>query len=265
MKKTIQSGGAKIFYTKKGNGPAVMFLHGFGEDSSIWKNIEQNFSDYLLIIPDLPGSGESALLDQEKVTLSDFADCMADILAIEKIDCVHFIGHSMGGYIAMEFASRYPDKLNSICLFHSGAHADDPEKIETRRKGIKFIKTNGVSAFLKTSIPGLFKDAEKQKETIDRLIDDAGKFSSRSLIQYYEAMIARKDHSLLLSSLKIPVQFIIGEHDKAIPFEISLKQCYRPPISFVHILRSSAHMGMYEEPDKITPMLLDFLKEVTKG
>jgi len=86
----------------------------------------------------------------------------------------------MGGYISLAFAEKYKNKLTGLGLFHSSAYADDATKIETRRKGIEFIKTNGPLAFLKTSIPGLFADTEKSKAEINLLIDRAKTFSGES-------------------------------------------------------------------------------------
>lgn len=265
MKKSIQYEGVEMFYRVEGNGEPVLLLHGFGEDSNIWDLVLPDLHKYQVILPDLPGSGTSQTIPRGKVSLSDFAICLANILDQEKIDQVHLIGHSMGGYIAMEFAYMYPGKLRSLGLCHSSAYADNAEKIDTRKKAIEFIKTNGVRAFLKTSIPGLFKDPEKQSGIVGELLAKGENFSDRALIQYYEAMIGRKDLSSILPSLKFPILFIIGEHDKAIPISLSLKQCYLAPVSFVHILRSSAHMGMCEEPDKITIILNKFLNQVTRG
>lgn len=263
MKKSINYKGAEVFYTVKGKGEPVLLLHGFGENSSIWAGLADGLSDYLLILPDLPGSGSSSELNQQKVAMSDYASCMAAILQEEKIDDVHFIGHSMGGYVAMEFANIYPDKLKSLCLFHSSAFADDEEKIATRRKSIEFINSHGSAAFLRTSIPALFQDADLHKDAIAGLVEAGGSFLPKTLVQYYEAMITRNDHAGLLSILNFPVLFMIGEHDKAVPLDISLKQCYLPAISFVHILRNSAHMGMCEEADRVILKVNEFLKEVT--
>lgn len=265
MKKSISFNGAQTFYTIQGSGIPVLLLHGFGEDSSVWENLASHLVDYKLIIPNLPGSGPSEDLVQKTVSMSDYVAWIALILKQENIDAVHFVGHSMGGYIAMEFANRHKDKLGSLTLFHSSAFADDEEKKETRRKSIVFIESHGASAFLTTSIPPLFKDPGLHGAEINKLIEKGNSFSSNTLVQYYKAMIERKDHASLLSTMNFPVLFIIGEHDKAVPLNISLKQCYLPAISFVHILRKSAHMSMFEEPGEIAIIVNDFLKAVTIG
>jgi pimeloyl-ACP methyl ester carboxylesterase len=135
------------------------------------------------------------------------------------------------------------------------------KKKAIRKKAIEFIKEKGAYTFLKTSIPGLFTQRYKDQypEKVESLIEQAKRFSPEGLIQYYEAMIARPGRVQVLKQFKGPVLFIMGEHDMAVPFESSLQQSYLPQKSHVHILRQSAHMGMWEEPQKANAILLDFL------
>lgn len=256
----------KIFFRLEGKGKPVVLLHGFAEDGNIWdKQIEALKEKYLLIIPDLPGSGESEMLDG-KCTLEDYAEvikAIADevILKGKKENQFCFIGHSMGGYILLAFAEKYRKLLNSFGLFHSSAFADSEEKIAVRKKAIAFIKKNDTEAFLKTSIPNLFSE-ETQKENpefITQLFNIAKNISPEALIQYYEAMILRPDRTDVLRTFEKPVLFIIGKKDAAVPLQTSLKQCYLPAISSVNILQHSAHMGMWEEEELANNFLKEFL------
>ena len=205
-----------------------------------------------------------------EISIEDYAGVVKAIVDIEitgkqKDDggknLFTLIGHSMGGYITLAFAEKYPELLNAFGLFHSTAYADDDAKKETRRKGIEFIKNNGASAFLKTTTPNLFSEKTKKEnpELVEKLIDQSKDFSSESLIQYYEAMIQRPDRTSVLKSFQQPILFIIGKHDTAVPLQSSLEQCYLPSISHIHILQNSGHMGMWEEKDKATEILLNFL------
>jgi pimeloyl-ACP methyl ester carboxylesterase len=260
----------KMVYYAGGKGKPVMLLHGFAEDSHIWNyQIEKLREKFYVIVPDLPGSGKSEMLEGE-VSIEDYAGVIKAIVDIEitgkqKDDggknLFTLIGHSMGGYITLAFAEKYPALLNAFGLFHSTAYADDDAKKESRRKGIEFIKSNGASAFLKTTIPNLFSEKTKRENPglIEKLIDESKDFSSASLIQYYEAMIQRPDRSSVLRSFHQPVLFIMGKHDIAVPIQSSLQQCYLPAVSQMHILQNSGHMGMWEEKDKGSDILLNFL------
>lgn len=250
----------ELHYKIYGSGQPVLLIHGFGEDSTVWdKQIDFLKDKYKLIVPDLPGTGASPLLQKEDATISDYAELIKQLLDNEKIEKITMIGHSMGGYITLAFAEKYPDILTAFGLVHSGAFADDEEKKATRRKGIKFIRENGAEAFLKTTTPGLFYDPEKSKADIDATIQKGKSSSADALVQYYEAMISRPDRTNVLKSFSGPILFIIGEHDKAIPFAQSMKLCHLPALAHIHILRNSAHMGMLEETEKVNEILGEFL------
>ena len=255
----------KIFYRVEGKGKPVLLLHGFAEDGNIWNpQIAKLKTKYSLIVPDLPGSGQSEILEG-KCTLNDYAEVVKAIadkeIMNDQTQSFALIGHSMGGYITLAFAEKYPSLLNSFGLFHSSSYADDEQKIETRKKAIDFIKNNGAEAFLKTSVPNLFsqKTKEERPELIERLMDLANKISPAALIQYYEAMMSRPDRTSVLRSFSKPVLFIIGNHDTAVPMKDSLQQSHIPAISTVHILQNSGHMGMWEEEDRSSTYLSNFL------
>ncbi len=240
-----------------GEGKPVLLLHGFGEDGEIWNNQAEYLKNtFRLIIPDLPGSGESEIVSGNTVSMIDYADVVKAILDEEKISECIMLGHSLGGYITLAFAEKYRSSLNAFGLVHSSAFADSEEKKSARRKSIEFIKNNGAYEFLKTSIPGLFKVSGP---LVDALIEKGKNFTPEALIQYYEAMIARPDRTNILKSFDRPILFIIGEHDNAVPFQQSLQQCYLPAISHVHILRNSAHIGMLEETGKVNEIIRAFI------
>lgn len=262
-KKQLLYNNSTLHYSVGGQGKTVVLLHGFAEDSSIWEDFTLKLSaHYNLIIPDIPGSGKSTLLQKDQVGLEDYAESIHFILAKENIENCCMIGHSMGGYITLAFAEKYPGMLDGIGLFHSSAYADDEQKKETRKKAIEFIKEKGSNAFLKTSIPGLFADDVKSKIAIEQLIEKGKQFSPEALIQYYYAMINRPDRTTILKTTLLPILFIMGEQDKAVPFEHSLQQSYLPSESHIHILRNSAHMGMLEEKNKSFNSLAHFLHSV---
>jgi pimeloyl-ACP methyl ester carboxylesterase len=171
------------------------------------------------------------------------------------------IGHSMGGYITLALVEKYPELVSSFGLFHSSAFADSEEKKTTRRKGIEFINQHGAFEFLKTAIPNLFSPDSKEQipGSIQKLIEAGNNFKPQALVSYYEAMMQRPDRTAILSKTAVPVLFIMGKYDAAVPVEDSLKQCHLPQKSYIHVLQNSGHMGMLEEAEKSNHILLHFL------
>jgi pimeloyl-ACP methyl ester carboxylesterase len=267
--KTIIIQNRQVQYKISGAGKPVVLVHGFAEDSDVWKyQLDELSKKYLLIIPDLPGSGKSEMM--KDMSIEGLADCVKEIvtdalntmLAGEN-EPVTMIGHSMGGYITLAFAEKYPDMLKGFGLFHSTAFADSNEKKTTRRRSIEFIQTHGSDEFIQQSTPNLFAEDYRIKNSavVDGMIARYSNFDPMALIAYYEAMIQRPDRTNVLQSFNKPILFIIGKNDKAIPFADSMKQCHIPQLASIQILENAAHMGMWEEIEKSSQALLSFLQD----
>jgi pimeloyl-ACP methyl ester carboxylesterase len=290
MNKFLLFQNKKIFYRISGTGKPVILIHGFGEEGEVWNNQvrppQTNYQEGLptaqsqlnqhsllsdkfrFIVPDLPGSGQSEMIDD--MTMEGMAEV---ILAIIKTEyeippsggggaCI--IGHSMGGYILLALMEKYWNHVSAFGLFHSSAFADSEEKKTTRRKGIEFIQQHGAFEFLKTATPNLFSPITKEErpELINQQVAASNNFSAAALVSYYEAMIRRPDRTEWLQKAVVPVLFIMGKYDVAVPMADSLKQCHLPEKSYIHILQKSGHMGMLEEPDKCNMILEKFLLEI---
>jgi len=262
VEKTILYQNKKIFYRSIGSGDPVMLVHGFGEDGNVWdKQVEHLKSKYHLVVPDLPGSGNSEMIDD--MSMDGMAEVLHTIIHEENIDRCTVIGHSMGGYITLALVESYWNHVNAFGLFHSSAFADTEEKKATRKKGIEFIKQQGAFEFLKTATPNLFSPNSKLQipNSIDEFINSLKKFTPQALIAYYNAMMDRPDRTSILKNTKNPVLFIAGEHDNAIPINDVLKQCHLPEKSYIHVLKKSGHMGMMEETQNANRILDEFLLE----
>ena len=264
MLKKIPFRGSDLVYETRGSGKAVMLLHGFTEDRRIWEPIiDKNESKYQWIIPDLPGSGESAFNSSLK-SISDFSELINCILENENIPALILIGHSMGGYISLAFAEKYPEKIHGLGLFHSSSYPDSEEKKESRDKNIRFIRNHDPVLFVEQAIPGLFSDSFKTEHPVEirKLIDRYANFRRESLVQYLDAMKNRLATTDVLLSITKPVLFIMGEEDKAVPIKDSLEQCHLPRISYIHILTRTAHMGMIENSSLCNSFVDRFLSVI---
>ena len=270
MKKSINYRGSQLYYQDSGNGKPVILLHGFGEAANIWEEQEAFLKPHFrIILPDLPGSGSSPMPEtgEKFLTMDDYAEALLLILVQEGINICTLIGHSMGGYITLAFAEKYPEKLNGFGLFHSTAAADNDEKKQVRQRGILFIESRGPAAFLAEAIPNLYSATyrESNPSGLAKHVEDSGAFSARSLISYYRAMMQRPDRKAVLQNFPKPVLFIMGEEDKTVNLQEALSQSHLPRESHVHIWKAVAHMGMREAPEKSNATLLAYLLHVNEN
>lgn len=260
------SNGNIISYTLQGKGQPVLLLHGFGEDHNVFnqlsESIHQNAS---LIIPDIPGSGASELIDPTQPGIDHLASDFWELVAhLNVITSIVIIGHSMGGYIGLAMAEQKPSAIKALGLFHSTAYADSAEKVEARTKSIAFIQEHGPALFLKQTTPNLFSVGFTQNNAsfITGFVKENSNFSSEALVYYYNSMINRPNRTAILKSADYPILMIIGKHDKAVPYIDGLEQSYLAKETHVLILENTAHMGMFEEPQKVTNFVKTFLQNI---
>jgi pimeloyl-ACP methyl ester carboxylesterase len=264
MEKSFTYQNTKVYYKLQGSGKPVLLLHGFGEDSKIWNEQVAYLQGHCtLIIPDLPGSAKSQLLNNSSVTIDDYADCIYELLQYESIQRLSIFGHSMGGYITLSLVEKHPEIVVTYGLIHSTAFADTEEKKSTRKKGIEVIKQYGAPAFLKSTIPNLFSGKFKKQhpEEVADLIDAGNQFSAEALIQYYTAMMNRPDRTEVLRTNSIPVLFIIGTEDVAAPLADLEQQIKLPAVAEVHIMDDVGHMSMMEACDDLNTYMLEFVSK----
>ncbi|MBW8685442.1 alpha/beta fold hydrolase [Chitinophaga rhizophila] len=242
------------------NKPAVLLIHGFSENNHIWDHqlaaLREQFN---VIVPDLPGTGSTPITTP--LSIESMAEYVYGLLQSAGISRATVIGHSMGGYIALALAEKYPSLLQGLGLFHSTATADTEEKKEARRKSINMIEKYGNEAFVKQTMPNMFSPAYKKQhpEQIESYIQMCLQCPQATQIAYYEAMIQRPDRTAVLSSVSIPVLFVIGKDDTAVPMQNVLPQVSLPRISSIHIFEDTGHMGMWEIPAASQQLLEQFI------
>ena len=250
--------------TIHGKGFPVVFLHGFCEDSTMWfPYLNSLTSAYQVICIDLPGFGKSEL-SQTETNLEQVASEIASYLQSIEIDRAIFIGHSLGGYVALALAEAFPEMVQGIGLFHSSAMADDVDARLRRDKSIEFLNKHPVDKFIRPFIPSLFysKRSEALKKEIDTAISIGLKSKLKSVIAYTLAMKNRKDRFELWKNLDCHCLFIAGSHDNRVPMEISEKHIEERTKVDGYILPETAHMGMYERPSETLQMIKDYLLKV---
>ncbi|OQY05625.1 MAG: hypothetical protein B6I20_00875 [Bacteroidetes bacterium 4572_117] len=261
MLKTVKYKGADIVYTIAGQGKTIVLLHGYLESKEIWGSFAEKLSEsFKVIIPDLPGHGESTLIDGD-LTVEQIAESVKSILDKEKINKCTFVGHSMGGYAALGFLDLFPEMLAGLSIFHSSPYADTEEKKQNRDREINIIRQGKKAQVYTAHFPNTFakQNVEKHKNEIETCKKVAQSMPDEAIIAALEAMKARPDRSGLLYGTKVPIQYIIGEKDNFIPMEI-LSKLQLPDNSEVVVLENSGHMGFIEEKENALEAIRGFAR-----
>ena len=251
MRNTIKFRDKEIHYHLTGDGPVIVLLHGFLESGSVWKNyVRRLTSGFKIITIDLPGCGGSQNLNDVH-SMDDMAEAVRSVLKSLDIKTCLMVGHSMGGYVALAFAEKYPRMLKGFVLFHSQAGADSPEAIANRERTIAVVEKDH-HTFIKNFIPDLFDpgNVKKFSKEIEILKEIADNSSPEGIIASLKGMKNRPDRQHVLLNSRVPVLFIIGKNDKRIPMEVVIPQTLLPAHSEVLLLDHVGHMGFIEASGK---------------
>lgn len=247
-----------LHYQQSGSGPAVVLLHGFLENLSMWSTIAEQLSEnYTVITIDLPGHGKSPVLS-ETHSMELMAKVVHDFLSEQGINQAAFIGHSMGGYVALAIADLFPSTVNGVCLLHSGPFADTDER-KTRREQMIATVNSKKEKLAKNVIPNLFYEGNKQKlkEEIKEAVIEGAKTPSKGIIAALKGMKERDNRVDVIKKASYPMHQILGAHDPLIAIDKHLLLGIN-----TSILEHSGHMGHLEEQKATYVSINRFCKEV---
>lgn len=258
--------GGDIFYKTYGKGQAIVLLHGLMENMEIWEKVARTLSsDYHVITVDLPGHGHSECVS-EIHTMDMMAIAVNKVLRDLEIKHCIMIGHSMGGYVALAYARKYPGKLRGLGLFHSHASDDTPEQKLNRNRMIEVVEADK-SGFIKNFFPDLFapSSVEKCVDEIEEFTQSALKMQKKGITAALEGMKLRLNCVDILTYAKFPVLFIVGKQDSRIPAKKIIDQAILPARAEVHVLDNVGHMGFIEARKETTDAILYFVSKIYKS
>lgn len=249
-----------MHYKISGKGRVVVLIHGFVEEGSMWDGVVKVLSQtHRVIVPDLPGFGKSAL-ETDKLSMEYYADEVYKLLKQEKVKTCTMLGHSMGGYITLYFAEKYPEMLTRFGLINSQCFEDSPQKKANRKKSIDFIRKHGTAPFVKELYGVIFSDDYKKKhpKVVNSLINKALKYSPKALMLATEAMMNRQGKEAVLKNAEVPVLFINGKDDPSAPLELTLKQASLPGVAHIHFFAGCKHMSVFEKRRETLQIISNF-------
>ncbi|WP_449400602.1 alpha/beta fold hydrolase [Chryseobacterium wanjuense] len=236
-------------FERKGNGKeTLVLLHGFMENLSIWDDMEPHLSEkFSLLKIDLPGHGQSEIL-AEVQTMELMAEAVKELLDDQKLEKVHLLGHSMGGYISLGFAEKYPKYLKSLTLFFSTYFPDDAEKKEQRIKSYRIIK-DAYPHYVRAGVPNLFNPNERDvlEGKIETALEVALSTNNLGALASVKGMVERTDKKHVLENLDAKILVIAGKHDNAVKTEMMIKNLPDKTNIKSYVL-DCGHNGHWEKP-----------------
>ncbi|TQI69524.1 pimeloyl-ACP methyl ester carboxylesterase [Gramella sp. Hel_I_59] len=248
----------EIFHTITGTGHTkipLVLLHGFLEDMTIWYDfIEGLGKERQIICIDLPGHGRSKDFSGPH-GMQEMANIVAAVLKDIGIQQVSLAGHSMGGYVGLEFLDNFPMMLKDIMLINSTPSEDTVERKKIRDRSIEIVGTNK-DAFISMAISNLFSAESREvfKDEIDRLKQAAYRLNIENIQQTLKAMRDRKDHTVTLKKFEGGKMIIAGKDDTLI--EITDIQKLATETNSDLIILEKGHNSWLEMSEKLYKNML---------
>ena len=250
----------KVHYSDQGKGSAIVLLHGFLENSSMWNNlIPHLIKRNRVICIDLLGHGKTECLGYVH-SMDLMAETVNAVLKQIRIQRVKLIGHSMGGYVALAFCDAFPEKVKALCLMNSTSRADSDEKKINRNRAIEAVKNN-YKTFVRISISNLFKPSNRLILTkeIEEVTKEALKTPLQGIIAALEGMKNRPDREFILFNSSFKKMMVIGKEDPALDYNSLIEQTQNSDIKVVEF--PDGHMSHIENIKEFTYNILHFIEK----
>jgi len=246
----------QLNYEEFGQGVPLILIHGFPLDHSIWQPVVALLESHArLILPDLRGFGKSPL-DEEVSSMRLMAEDIAALMDGLKIEKAILAGHSMGGYVCLNFARVYPRRLLGLALVATQAAEDTLERRQARLATAAEVKRKGVRV-VAGSMPARLTNQPDLLEPLKKLIL---KTPSKGVQAALKGMAERPDATDWLTEITVPSAVIAGAQDTLIPPGRSKTMAQMLNHAWLVEIAGASHMPMMESPVEVADALLQLVK-----
>ena len=255
MKLELNSG--TISYVDAGNGPAVLLIHAFPLNNTMWASQVAALSGkFRVLAPNIRGFGQSQ--PSSAWTMEEMADSLNEFLDKLGVKDSAVVGVSIGGYIALTFWSKYPRRVRQLVLSNSRARADNETEKNARNDMIAAIEQSGAAILPDRMLPRLLQPNPPAGvvRNVRKMIEST---SPAAAVYAVMAMRDRMDFSSMLHRVECPTMVITGENDVIIRMEDS--HAVADAISGARFVTipNSGHLSNLENSEAFNAALLSFL------
>lgn len=258
---TLKYKGININYSSAGRGTAIVLLHGFLENRSMWQPFVSKISkSHRAVTIDLLGHGKTGCLGYVH-TMEDMADAVKAVLSKLRLRRIVLIGHSMGGYVSLAFAEKYPKMIKGLCLMNSTAKEDSKEKKENRDRAILAVKQN-YKSFVRISVTNLFRPKNRTifSEELNKVKEQALQTPLQGIISALEGMKIRKDRSKLIKKGRFKKLMIIGKRDPVLDYDSLYEQIENTDVKVAEF--PDGHMSHIENKEVFSHTIMQFIENL---
>jgi pimeloyl-ACP methyl ester carboxylesterase len=240
----------------------LVFIHGFPLNPTMWDpQLVFAGRGWRLIVPELRGFGDGAG-DPPTTSIDDYAGDTIDLLDQLHIESAVICGLSMGGYITFSMFRHAATYFRAMVLADTRSQGDAPEAVAGRKSMQQLVRDKGVSAVADALLPKLVGDTTRRERpaVIDQVRNQITGNSIESIAGALTALMTRPDSTPTLSTIRCPVQIIVGDEDAITPPPLSEQMHRDIPGSELTVIKGAGHMSNMEQPTLFNDTLARFLE-----
>jgi pimeloyl-ACP methyl ester carboxylesterase len=270
--------GHDVTYRMAGEGPAVVLVHGLAGSSTTWKGVLPVLSErFTVVAPDLLGHGQSAK-PRGDYSLGAYASGIRDLLAALDIDRATFVGHSLGGGVAMQLGYQFPERCERLVLVASGGLGKEVSPL------LRAVSLPGSEFVLPVLLAPWFRE---RAEVLGGVLRRGGWRPGSTLAEVwrsYTTLTTREGQQAFVHTVRsvidpagqrvsaldrlylaraVPTLVVWGDRDRIIPVEHAHAAHAGMPGSRLEILEGAGHFLPFENAGWFNRVLLDFLDTTT--
>jgi 3-oxoadipate enol-lactonase len=253
--------GVTLAVEVRGDGPAVLFIHGYPFDHTIWTHQVAALEGWCRIAPDLRGMGRSDAPDLG-YSMETYAADLAELLDLLGARDAVLVGLSMGGYVAFEFLRRWRERARALVLLDTRAEADNPEARMARDASAATAREQGAGAIAETMLPRVLGGStlSEAPATVERVRTMMAATPVAGIVGALGAMRDRQDSTPLLPTLSgLPTLVLVGDEDEVTPPAQAKAMAEAIPGASLVVVRSAGHLPPLERPVETTDAIMAFL------
>jgi 3-oxoadipate enol-lactonase len=263
----IAVNGVTLAVEVRGQGPAILFIHGYPLDHRIWDHPLAGLEGWMRIAPDLRGMGQSDAPDLG-YSMATYADDLLALLNALGVDRAVLCGLSMGGYVAFELLRRARERVRGLVLMNTRAEPDSPEARKARDLAATEAREGGSGAIATAMLPRLLsrRPGRKNPALADQVQRMMAATPVSGILGALGAMRDRPDSFPLLAGLAgLPAMVVAGDDDQLAPVDRARAMAEALPGARLEVVAGAGHLTPLECPEAATALLADFMAGLGSG
>jgi 3-oxoadipate enol-lactonase len=254
--------GGELAVDVRGDGPPILFIHGFPLDRTLWRHQLATLSRWQRIALDLRGVGDSSAAGNYSIAryADDVVACLDALGAESAVVC----GLSMGGYVLFELLRRHAGRVRAAVLCGTRPNADTEEGRRGRDDSAALARERGVEAVGARMLPRLLTERTQaeQPDVVEHYREMVSRWSVEGMAGALGAMRDRPDSTALLRAIRVPTLVLVGSEDAAAPVSVAEAMAAAIPGAQLALVPQAGHLAPLEQPLSASRALVEFLERL---